>query len=103
MKKVLRIARKILFWIFFTCLFLMTVVTVILHVYEDDIKQYAIDEINSHLKTDIEVRNIELSIFHDFPRASLEFNHVLIRDAFEDGSNDDTLLFSKRLFCTFNL
>jgi len=103
MQKLLRTIRKFFFWTFFVCLFLLTTVVVILHVYEDEIKQYAINEINSHLKTDLEVRNIELSIFHDFPRASLEFDHVLIRDAFEKKESDDTMFFSKRLFCTFNL
>jgi hypothetical protein len=102
MKKALRFVRKLLFWCFFVCLFLLTTLVVVLHVYEDEIKQYAIDAINSHLKTDIEVRSIELSVFHDFPRASLEFNHVLIRDAFEEEVTDDTLLFSKRLYATFN-
>jgi hypothetical protein len=103
MKKALRFVRKFLFWCFFVCLFLLTTLVVVLHIYEDEIKQYAIDAINAHLKTDIEVRSIELSIFHDFPRASLEFNQVLIRDAFGQENNDDTLLFSKRLYCTFNI
>jgi len=103
MQKLLRYVRKFLFWTFFVLLFLLTTVVVVLHIYEDDIKQYAIDEINSHLKTDLEVRNIELSIFHDFPRASLEFDHVLIRDAFENQESEDTMFFSKRVFCTFNI
>ena len=83
MRKFWKYLRKFLFWIFFVCLFLLTTVTVLLHIYEDDIKQFAIDEINDHLKTDLEVQSIELSLFHDFPRASLEFKNVLIRDAFE--------------------
>lgn len=103
MQKLLRYVRKFLFWTFFVSLFLLTTIVVVLHIYEDDIKQYAIDEINSHLKTDLEVRNIELSVFHDFPRASLEFDHVLIKDAFENQESEDTMFFSKRVFCTFNL
>ena len=103
MQKLGRYVRKFFFWTFFVSLFLLTTTVVILHIYEDDIKQYAIDEINSHLKTDLEVRNIELSIFQDFPSASLQFDYVLIKDAFENQESDDTLFFSKRLFCTFNL
>ncbi|MBK9190811.1 MAG: hypothetical protein IPM77_04455 [Crocinitomicaceae bacterium] len=103
MKKFLKIARKIIFWVFFVSLFLLTTVTVLLHIYEDDIKQYAIDEINDHLKTDLEVQSIELSLFHDFPRASLEFRKVLIRDAFANHESSDTLLFSERSFLTFNI
>ena len=102
-QKILRIFRKIFFWIFFICLFLLTTVTVILHIYEDEIKQYAIDAINKRLNTTLEVRNIELSIFHDFPSASLEFQHVLIKDAYKQQKSDDTLLYSQRMFCNFNL
>ena len=62
-----KVLKKFLFWIFFIGLFFVTVITVIIHIYEDDIKQYAISELNSHLKTDVQVRNMEVSIFHDFP------------------------------------
>lgn len=103
MKKALRIARKILFWTFFVCLFLTTTITVLLYIYEDDIKQYAIDEINNHLKTDIEVKDIELSLFHDFPYASLQFEEVFISDAFEERESDDTLLYAENMFFNFSI
>lgn len=103
MRKFWKYLRKFLFWTFFVCLFLLTTVAVLLHIYEDDIKQYAIDEINDHLKTDLEVQHIELSLFHDFPRASLEFRNVLIRDAFQEQESTDTLLFARRAFLTFNV
>jgi hypothetical protein len=92
-----------MFWTFFVCLFLLTTIVVLLHVYEDDIKQYAIDEINEHLTTDLKVQSIELSFFHDFPRASLEFRNVLINDAFKTQESSDTLLHAKRAFCSFNI
>jgi len=103
MQKIWKYLRKFFFWTFFVCLFLLTTVTVLLHIFEDDIKQFAIDEINNHLKTDLEVRSIELSLFHDFPRASLEFKNVLIRDAYEFQESKDTLLFAKKAFLTFNV
>lgn len=103
MKRVWKICRRVLFWTFFITLFFTTVTTVILHIYEDDIKQYAITELNSHLETDVEVRNIELSIFHDFPNASLAFEHVFIADAYEEIESEDTLLFAEEVFFNFNL
>lgn len=102
-KKFLRILRKFLFWIFFVCLFLLTTVTVLLHIYQDDIKAYAIEAINKHLKTPLEVRGIELSFFHDFPRASLEFKDVLIHDAYETQQSEDTLIYAHRMYLTFNV
>lgn len=103
MRKSLRIIRKIFFWLFFVCLSLTTFVTVILYIYEDDIKQYAIEELNSYLNTDVEVQNIELSIFHEFPYASLRFEKVFVPDAFQDQESSDTLLFAETMFFNFSL
>ncbi|UKN00382.1 AsmA-like C-terminal region-containing protein [Paracrocinitomix mangrovi] len=103
MRKALKILRKFLFWIFFVSLFLTTVVTVLLHIYEDDIKQFAIDELNDRLTTDVEVQDIQLSFFHDFPNASVEFKKVFIADAFPEIESDDTLFYAEKMFFNFNL
>jgi hypothetical protein len=81
----------------------MTTVTVILYVYEDEIKQYAIDELNEHLKTDVDVQNIELSFFHEFPYASIEFQRVFIPDAYPKIESEDTLFYADRMFFNFNI
>ena len=103
MKRVWKMLQKILFWIFFVSLFFVTTITVILHVYEDDINQYAIDELNTYLKTNVEVNQMEVSIFHDFPNASIEFENIFIADAYETVDSDDTLLFAEHLYFHFNL
>ncbi|MFT4603019.1 MAG: hypothetical protein ACI857_003206, partial [Arenicella sp.] len=103
MRKALKICRKILFWIFFIGLFLLTTVVVILNVYEDDIKQYAIDELNEHLKTNVEVEDIQLSVFHDFPYASIQFDEVFIPDAYPEIESNDTLFYAKSMFFNFNI
>lgn len=102
-KRVWKTLKKVAFWIFFIGLFLVTLTTVILHIYEDDIKEYAISELNSHLNTDVEVRNMEVSIFHDFPNASIAFENVFIADAYNEIRSDDTLLFAKEMYFHFNL
>lgn len=103
LKQAWKILKKLIFWLFFIGLFFVTVVTVILHIYEDDIKAYAIEELNSHLKTRVQVRNMEVTMFYDFPNTSLGFENVLIRDAFESVSSDDTMLFAQELYFHFNL
>lgn len=102
-KKVWKIAKKILFWIFFVCLFLITTITVILHIYEDEIKEYAIAELNSYLKEEVKVGRIDVSIFHQFPRASIGFENVFIADAFDRVESNDTLLYAEELYLHFNL
>lgn len=103
MKKALKITRKIFFWIFFIGLFLTTVVTVVLYVYEDTIKQYAIDELNAHLKTEFKAEDIELSFVHSFPQASIEFKNVFVADAYPEIESTDTLFFAKSMFFNFNV
>ena len=102
-KRVWKVLKKTAFWVFFISLFLVTITTVILHIYEDDIKEYAISELNSHLKTDVKVRNMEVSIFHDFPNASIAFENVFIADSYEEIRSDDTLLYAEEMFFHFNL
>lgn len=103
MKKALKILRKIIFWIFFISLFITTCITVILYVYEDEIKQYAVDELNSYLTTEFQAQDIELSFFHDFPSASIQFKNVFIADAYPNIQSDDTLFYAGSMFFNFNL
>ena len=103
MRKALKICRKILFWIFFISLFLLTTVVVILNVYEDDIKQFAIDELNEHLNANVEVEDIQLSVLHDFPYASIQFEKVFISDAYPEIESEDTLFYADQMFFNFNI
>ncbi|MEX1000840.1 MAG: AsmA-like C-terminal region-containing protein [Crocinitomicaceae bacterium] len=103
MRKALKILQKILFWICFVGLFIVTGLTVLLKVYEDDIKQYAIDALNQHLRSKVVVQNIELSLFYDFPSASIAFEKVLVPDAYEKLESADTLFYADQLFFNFNV
>jgi hypothetical protein len=103
MRKYLIILKKIVFWMFFVSLFIVTLSTILVKIYEDEIEQYAINEINKYLNTKVDVQDIELSVFKNFPYASLDFNNVLIHDAYENIESDDTLLYAKNLYLNFNL
>jgi len=103
LKKIFKFLKKLAFWTFFVTLFLVTLGTILLKIYEDDIEQYAISEINKHLNTKVEVRDIDLSILKNFPYASLDFQKVLIKDAYETIDSDDTLLYAKNLYLSFNI
>jgi len=95
--------KRILFWLFFVSLFLVTLTTVLSKIYEDDIEQYAVTEINKHLISEVKIRDIDFSILRNFPYASLNFQNVLIKDSYEQIESDDTLLFAKNLFLNFNI
>ena len=103
MNKIFHLIKRITFWLFFVTLFLVTLTTVLSKIYEDDIEQYAITEINKHIITEVKIRDIDFSILSNFPYASLNFQHVLIKDAYEKVESDDTLLYAKNLYLNFNI
>lgn len=84
-------------------LFLVVIITgiVLANVYEKEIKRFAIDEINTHLKAKLKINenNVSLSFFNKFPSASLNFADILI----EDENEKDTILFAQNFSLEFGL
>ncbi|MGV6860689.1 MAG: hypothetical protein ACWA41_02905 [Putridiphycobacter sp.] len=103
MRKVFKFIKKLVFWVFFISLFIVTLSTILLKIYEDDIEQFAIDEINEHLNTKVEVQDIDLTFIKNFPYASLDFQKVLIKDAYETIESEDTLFYADNLYLNFNI
>ncbi len=73
---------------------------IVVNVYEDDIKQYALDQIGKQLKTDIKVQSVHLTLWDQFPSASLQFENVFIAETFEKA---DTLISASSIFLNFSL
>jgi uncharacterized protein involved in outer membrane biogenesis len=73
-------------------------------IYEDDVKQLIIKELNKHLKAEVRIdpKNIDLTILKSFPKCALEFKDLTAMEAKEFSSND-TLLFARRLALEFNV
>jgi hypothetical protein len=100
-------------WKFLKRLFLSLVIGVIsvlgisillVYVYEDDVKQLIIKELNKHLKAEVRIdpKNIDLTILKSFPKCALEFKDLTAMEA-KEFSSSDTLLFAKRLALEFNV
>lgn len=75
--------------------------TAIIFLYEDEIKEYAVKQLNTHLKTEVKVGDIELTLFQQFPAASLKFNNTFIPDL-GDTVQPDTMLYAESLYLNFN-
>lgn len=92
--------KKFLF-IAFGGAFLLVVIGIILSfVFEDEIKTFALQKIGENVTTEINVEEVNFSLFKKFPSASLQFENVLIKETFEE---KDTLLFAKNVFLEFNV
>lgn len=74
-----------------------------LFVFEKDIKNAAVNQLNSYLNdgVEIKVRDIKLSFFEDFPRISMSFSDLRIPESKKINNKD--LLKAGTVFCSFNI
>jgi len=77
-------------------------------IYEEEVSQYLIEELNEYLLSEIEVGEINFSVIKKFPKASLEFNDVIAYTKpgyLKQISNykTDTLFYAKSLSVQVNL
>jgi hypothetical protein len=98
--------KKIIKWFFisiFSTIFLLVATAfIIVYFFEDDIKKYAVEQINKEINTKIEVEDIKLSFFKKFPMASLEFVNVKCIEV-SDKEQKENLLEAKSVFLEFRI
>ena len=99
--------RKIIRFFFWTggvVTFLLVLLVSLAFIFEDDIKKYVTEELNTYLNTTIivEPENINLTFIKDFPHASVEFIDVTALDATKD-SVRDTLFSAGEVSFSFSI
>jgi hypothetical protein len=99
----LKWTKRILATLGILIVLLVSFVLIVIYVYEDEIKEYATQQLNEHLKVAVYVKpeNIELTLMDQFPEASLRFTDVLIPD-YTSEDHKDTLFFAKQVYFNFN-
>jgi hypothetical protein len=70
------------------------------YTHRDDMKQFALTQINKQLKANIKVQSIRMDVFRNFPQASLNFEGVWIEDA---NKSMFPLIEANRISLGFNL
>ncbi|MES2514928.1 MAG: AsmA-like C-terminal region-containing protein [Bacteroidota bacterium] len=73
-------------------------------IYEEEVVNLIIKELNKHLKTEIRIdpKNIDLTIIRSFPDCAIEFKELTAMDA-QGFKTKDTLLHAKSLSLAFNI
>lgn len=99
----MRNIKSILIGLTLGAVILITALSVISYVYEDEVSQYLIEELNERLLTEIKAEEVNFSLIKKFPGASVEFKNVLAhsKDGFYKnikGYNTDTLFFAQSIF-----
>lgn len=98
MRKVFKIAG----WIFLSIVGLMLISSAILIVNKENIKQFAIEEINQYMNKRIHVGYVDLAIWKTFPNLTIDFQNVLIHDKFNDFQTADTTLYAEHIRLRFD-
>lgn len=73
---------------------------VLVTVYEEEVEQFALAKLEEALVTQVNVNDMDLTLWDKFPQASLVCNQVMIEETFPE---KDTLLFADRIYLQFNL
>ena len=80
----------------------VSVAFVLIYLYEDNIKNYSIQQINKSINARIDVENIDLSFFSQFPKASLDFHNVKLYEKNETKSKS-AIIESEKIFLSFDI
>ena len=96
---VIRIIKYIISILALIILLVFGVLFSVIKLYDKEIKDIALKQINNQLISPMIIEDIELSAFNYFPAISLQFSNLLIKDPL---ANNDTLLFAKNAFLNFD-
>lgn len=70
-----------------------------IYFFEDEVKKYALRQIDSSLATGMDIQDARLNLWTKFPLASIELQNIWLEDAATTG---DTLLIAEKAFLSFN-
>src|ERR1700756_621871 len=98
-----KIAKKVLIWLFVILASLLIIPVFIVLIYQKEIKEQVVTELNKHLKVKIYVNpdDIDFTILKTFPKASVWFKNVTVMGSLPDIPND-TLLKAESIYLLFN-
>ena len=93
--------KKILKIFFISIIILILLGVGFTFLFGDKIEDIILNKINSKLKKELSLSEIEFSLFKIFPDASVTFNNILIQGSFQNSS--DTLLFAEEGIIKLNI
>ncbi|MCD6068321.1 MAG: hypothetical protein K0S33_3147 [Bacteroidetes bacterium] len=102
--RLFRFLLKTILWLFVSVVVLFTTAIALVFIYEDEVKQIMVDELNKHLNAEIKIapENIDLTLIRSFPNASIDFTDAMCYEAL-DKKERDTLFTAQRISLQFNL
>lgn len=100
-RRIFRILRRFLLWTAASLLLLVLLSALLLYLFQDKLEQKLISRLNKQLVTEIEVKNIDFTLFKNFPYITADFQEVKAKDA--TPKKEDYLLQAHEVLLEFNL
>ena len=94
-------AKKILLWTLIITALIVVQGFIVMFVYQDEIKNLAVKELNKQLNTPIKVGKIDFSLFEHFPFAAISFPDVEMKES--NNQHQNNLLQAKDISLLFNV
>ena len=93
--------KKILLWTLIITALIVVQGFIVMFVYQDEIKNLAVKELNKQLDTPIKVGKIDFSLFEHFPFAAISFPDVEMKES--NNQHQNNLLQAKDISLLFNV
>ncbi len=97
-----RLVLRLTKWITIVVVGLMLLISALILVFKDDIKEYALEEANKYLNKRVHIGYIDVGIWSSFPDMTLEFDDVLIHSKFDTLQTADTAFYSEKMLLNFS-
>ena len=101
MQKILKLFKRIIIIILILLIIIAGGLFLIAKYYADETEQLIVSEINKTLSIEISVKDVELSLFSNFPNASINFTELQTKE--QARSNSKSLLNAKEVSLLFNV
>ena len=98
-KILLRLIKYFSIFVFVIILLSSALLFAITKLYNEEIKQVALDHLNKQLNSSLEVNKIDVGFLAHFPQISITFKEINIKDQF---NKSDTLFYCEKLDLNFN-
>ncbi len=97
---ILKIIKYLIVLLSLLFLLLLGLSVIISKFYSDQLKEMAVEQINSNLKTEFHAKELSISVVSHFPMVSLEMEDFYLH---EPAHEEDTLIYAEVFYLNFNI
>lgn len=94
---------KFFLWLIISSISLVLIMALVVYLMRDEIKKYAVDYINTYLKSELHVSDIDVTFISTFPKATVCLIDPYMLDPDSMAAKKDTLFSARKVFFEFDV